>query len=66
MLLANLIQPLNHIPTINARLEAVQELLEKEDAFFQLLSLLPQVACLDLVSNGVGMWTRTRLSLHRA
>ncbi|CEP03601.1 DNA mismatch repair proteins mutS family domain-containing protein [Plasmodiophora brassicae] len=55
MLLANLIQPLNHIPTINARLEAVQELLEKEDAFFQLLSLLPQVACLDLVSNGVAI-----------
>eukprot|EP00474_Spongospora_subterranea_P004223 CRZ04681.1 hypothetical protein [Spongospora subterranea] len=59
LLRSSLIQPLNHIPTINARLDSVQELLENDETFFELLPLLPQFSSLDLMNNGLAMVSRT-------
>ncbi len=43
-----ILQPLNDLPTINLRLDALDELLSKEQMFFDLTVTLPQFPDLDV------------------
>lgn len=47
LLRQTLMQPLNDIPTITTRLDALEELLSKEQVFFDLVVLLPNFPDLD-------------------
>lgn len=47
LLRSSLFQPLSDIETLNARLDAVEQLLEQEEVFYGLCAVLPSMADLD-------------------